>query len=121
MKIEITNGPGYLLVTLGGRFDAAWASPVAGKVNLALEQATSKDGLQADLIVDISDVSYASSGALGILLALHKKLKAAGRRMILCNPVLMVSSLLSVTGMYGVFQIQPSVASAIRTLTGPDA
>ena len=118
MKIETEIKPGYLLVVLKGRFDAGWAAPVADRVNRILDETPEEDELKIDLIIDISKLIYISSGGLGILLALHKRMKRAGRRMILCSPSSMVSGLLTATGVYGIFQIQPSVLSAEKTLVG---
>ena len=83
---------------------------------MALNQRDGEEGITIDLIIDISGLNYISSAGLGVLLAFHRKAKESGRRMIICGPSAMVSGLLTTTGMYGVFQIQPSVASAIKTI-----
>ena len=116
MKIETKIKPGHILVALKGNFDAGWTAPTAGKISRILDETAGEEGLEIDLIIDMSELNYISSGGLSILLAFHKRMKNAGRQMVLCNPSSMVSDLLTMTGMYGVFQIQPSVGAAIKTL-----
>jgi len=116
LSINISSESEYILVTLKGHLDGSQTGPVSQKIGLALIPDDGKEGIKTNLIIDISDLSYISSGGLGILLAFHRKVKEADRRMIICNPSPMVAGLLDTTGMYGVFQVQPSVDSAIRTI-----
>lgn len=116
LTINISSESEYILVTLKGHLDGSQTGPVSQKIGLALTPNDSEEGITTNLIIDISNLSYISSGGLGILLAFHRKVKEAGRRMIICNPSPMVAGLLDTTGMYGVFQVQPSVDSAVRTL-----
>ena len=116
LSINISTDSDYILVTLKGHLDGSQTGPVSQKIGLALTPNEREEGIKTNLIIDIGGLSYMSSGGLGILLAFHRKVKEAGRRMIICNPSTMVASLLDTTGMYGIFQVQPSVASAVRTL-----
>ena len=116
IKINIENKTDYLLVSLGGILDGSQAGPVSHKISLALVENDTEQEIKTNLIIDISDLHYISSGGLGLLLSIHRKVKDAGYKMIICNPSAMVSDLLTTTGMYGVLQVQPSVASAIKTI-----
>ena len=116
LNINIEDNPDYILVTLKGHLDGSQTGPLSQKIGLALVPNDSEEGIKTNLIIDIRDLSYISSGGLGFLLAFHRKVKEAGLRMIICNPSPMVASLLDTTGMYGVFQVQPSVASAVKTI-----
>ncbi len=116
LSINISSDSDYILVTLKGHLDGSQTGPVSQKIGLALTPDESEEGIKTNLIIDIGGLSYMSSAGLGTLLAFHRKVKDAGRRMIICNPSPMVSGLLDTTGMYGVFQVQPSVASAVKTI-----
>ena len=116
IKINIENKTDYLLVSLGGMLDGSQAGPVSHKINLALVDTDTEQNIETNLIIDISDLQYISSGGLGLLLSIHRKVNDFGYKMIICNPSAMVSDLLTTTGMYGVLQVQPSVSSAVKTL-----
>jgi anti-sigma B factor antagonist len=52
---------------------------------------------QSQLLLDFSNVDYVSSMALGTLVGLHRKLLAAGQRLILCNLTRRVYEVFAVT------------------------
>lgn len=115
-KIKLEEKSGYLLLTLGGNFDANWAMAVGDKVDFKLQEISGGTSLDIDLVIDLTEVDYISSGALRVLLGLEKKMKGAGRRLVICNPSSRVSEIMKTVGMYGHFIICPSVNSALSAL-----
>lgn len=115
-KINLEEKSGYLLLTLEGNFDANWAPAVGDKVVFKLQEISGGASLDIDLVIDLGEVTYISSGALRVLLVLEKKMKGAGRRLAICNPSPRVSEVIKTVGMYGHFIICPSVNSAVAAL-----
>lgn len=117
LNIDTKISSDYALITMTGNLDGNQAVIASQRISLALYQ-NREENIKTNLIIDITNLAYISSGGLRILLAFHKKLAESNYKMIICNPTAMVSKLLTDTGMYGVFQVQPSVASAIKTVSG---
>jgi len=69
------------------------------------------------LILDFEKVQYLSSQAIGIILALQKKLSALPRSsMVLCGVGARLMELLRITRLDRVLQIKPSQKEALKTL-----
>ena len=64
-----------------------------------------------DLVVDLEDVRFLTSTALGKLLALHKRLRAAGGRLRLTGVGDPVYEVFRVTRLHEVLDVRPRLAS----------
>jgi len=58
-----------------------------------------------ELLLDLQNVQYVTSTGLTVLLALHRKLHAAGGRLSLCNPSPQVAEVLDVTRLNTLFEV----------------
>lgn len=99
MDIErIVGVNGELLFALSGRLDTATAPD--------FDKAVSQDiaGFKK-VIVDMSDLEYISSAGLRVLLALHKKVSAAGT-LVIRNANDLVSEVFEVTGFVDILNIE---------------
>jgi anti-sigma B factor antagonist len=54
---------------------------------------------QRKILLNFGNVEYLSSAALGMFITLNKKVRAAGRRLILCNINPQLSELFSINGL----------------------
>jgi anti-sigma B factor antagonist len=89
-----------LVVALAGDFDAAttfWLEP-------ELERLTRETNARA-LVVDMSDVTFMDSSALGLLLATQQRLQADGLRLLVANPSRGVRRMLALTGAKGALSV----------------
>jgi len=118
LKVAIKQGAGYMLVSLSGTFDAHWAGAVGDRISFSIQEYSQGRPLDVDLIVDLSEVAYISSGAIRVLLELHRRIEGAGRKFAVCNPAPQVSKVMQTSGLYNVFAFYPSVEAAARTLAG---
>ncbi|HOO77783.1 MAG TPA: STAS domain-containing protein [bacterium] len=116
MNISINENSGYLQVDLEGNFDANWSQAFSDRIDFALQENRQGRALDLDLVIDLSGVSYISSGGIRVLLALHRKMQGAGRRLALCDPGPQVSQVMRISGMYDLFAFYPSVGAAERHL-----
>jgi anti-sigma B factor antagonist len=71
-------------------------------------------------VVDLSDVRSLDSTALGLLVGSLRRLRAAGREMVLVNPGENVATLLRMTQLDSVFPIRKTVAEALEVLGHPE-
>jgi anti-anti-sigma factor len=70
------------------------------------------DGLdQPDLVVDLADLRYLTSTALGKLFALHKRVRAAGGWLTLTGVTQPVYEVFRVTRLHEVLDVRPRLAS----------
>ena len=61
-----------------------------------------------DLHLDCAGVNYVTSTDLSVLIRLHNRLRAGGRRLVLCNVSPFVHEVLTTTRLHTVFDIIPS-------------
>ena len=74
------------------------------------------DGPARDVVLDLSDLSLLTSSGISRLLRLRKRLREAGRRLILCAPNDQVWGVFLVTGLDKIFEFTKDVATALATV-----
>jgi len=67
------------------------------------------------VILDLAQVQYAGSAALGMLLSIDQDLKARGGKLVLVN-VGKIEMLLKISRTRGVFNVAPDLAAAQRSM-----
>jgi anti-anti-sigma factor len=80
MQTNVTNAGGRSVIRLQGRFDFNAHRDFREAVDASLADASSRE-----VMVDLADVDYLDSSALGMLLMLRDKAKASGRAVSLAN------------------------------------
>lgn len=70
----------------------------------------------ARLVVDLSQVSFIDSTALGVLVGAHRSTRAQGGSLALASPDRRCLRTMEITGLTSVFDLQPSVAAATGIL-----
>jgi len=71
--------------------------------------------LQADVLVDLSSVTYVDSAGLGELVASYNSITAGGRRMKLLRPGNKVESMLHITKLYSTFEVFEDEPAALAS------
>jgi anti-anti-sigma factor len=92
LDIELT---GAGTVTVGGRLDALEAPKAQ----------TFLDAVDADCVLDLSDLEYVSSAGLGVLLKTHKRLAGTGGGLRLVNVRSHIFDIFSYSGFDKLFEI----------------
>lgn len=87
-----------MLVELSGDVDIAMKDELRSRLEQAAEQSS-------DVDIDLSQVDYADSTALGLFIALRNTLKARGGRVRLLSPTRPVRKLLTYAGLESAFEI----------------
>jgi anti-sigma B factor antagonist len=93
-----------VIVTLAGELDMA----ATFRLEPELERLT-RNGDVSALVIDMQDVEFMDSSALGLLLATQQRLRAEGLRFLLANPSGSVRRMLELTG----------VADTLKVTTWP--
>jgi|YNPNPStandDraft_1061719.scaffolds.fasta_scaffold00174_5 anti-sigma B factor antagonist len=107
MEIKNSRQNRAVIVTLGGRMDAATA-PDFEKQCAALIQAGEKL-----LVIDMAGLAYISSAGLRSILAAAKTLKAQQGDIRFCNLQGMVSEVFSISGFSSMFAIHETLDRAL--------
>lgn len=68
------------------------------------------------LVLDLSELEYADSTAVGVLVGAQRRFESNGRSLVLVNPKERISSLLRVTHLDSLFRIHATVEEALASL-----
>lgn len=106
LSVNTEAKQGSLIVHVGGELDVY----TAPQLQEAVDQAFAGGGL---VILDLSDVHFIDSTALGVLVEVHQRSHSenAELRLVVSDP--MVFKIFRVTGFDGVFSIFPRLADAL--------
>ena len=100
MKTKVEDIDGKLVAVLEGEFDTA----AAAEVEAALQPLFKNN--EKDIVMDCTTLEYIASSGLRILLAILKKAKASGHRMILKNVNEDILSVFKMTGFVELFEFE---------------
>jgi anti-sigma B factor antagonist len=106
VEITTTNRDGTTILAVAGRIDTAAAPALEQTINREIEQQHRK------ILLDLTSVSYISSGGLRVLLATAKKLKNPGDRFALCSLRPEVLKILNLAGFTSIFSISATEGEA---------
>ncbi len=112
MEVRRTNENGVTVLSLHGRFDAA-AAPDA--------ESTFKDFIaehRGDVVLDLADVEYISSGGLRVIIMLSKAIENSGKALRLCALSPFVTEVFELTNLDKRYIPYDTRADAIASLSG---
>ncbi len=110
-EIVQEHGPRACVVRLSGDLDTAVVPELRASLAGVLDAGC------ANLVLDLTDVVYADSSALGLLVWLDHRLRPAGGRLVLAGANRDVSRILEISGLVavaGTISTSPSLASALE-------
>ena len=100
MNTKIEEIDGCLVTVLDGELDTA----AAAEVEAALKPLYENN--EKDIVMDCTTLEYIASSGLRILLAILKKVKASGHRMVLKNVNEDIMSVFKMTGFVELFEFE---------------
>jgi anti-sigma B factor antagonist len=110
LSVSTRTADGCTVVAVSGDVDIS-TSP---DLRCALAEATGK-GARA-VVVDLSDVSFVDSTALGVLVGAYTALRNNGGRLALVNDHEGVLKVLRITALHDVLGVRPTLAEAIAAV-----
>ncbi len=115
-RLKTTRAGGVAIVELADRkiLDEATISQIAEKLYRLVDQAEAPR-----LVVDFVNVSHMSSGALGMLITLHKRIREKRGQFRLCNIRPSIYEVFVITRLNEVFRICGTRDEAISDLASP--
>jgi len=105
--LETDAGLPVVVLQLSGSLDFSADIPVTERIDGFLAQSRNL------IVLDLSDVAYASSGGLGLLLKSAKHVQEQGGRMAVCNPQPMVAEILNLTKLSTIITVTSTQTEAI--------
>ena len=100
MNTKIEEIDGRLVAVLDGELDTAAAAGVEAALKPLYENN------EKDIVMDCTPLEYIASSGLRILLAILKKVKASGHRMVLKNVNEDIMSVFKMTGFVELFEFE---------------
>jgi anti-sigma B factor antagonist len=113
LSVSTRSADGCAVVTVAGDVDIS-TSP---ELRSALADATAS-GARA-IVVDLSDVSFVDSTALGVLVGAYTAVRNNGGRLAIVNDHEAVLKVLRITALHDVLGVHPTLADALATVTQP--
>lgn len=107
MRIEKSNSGGVLILKVFGKID----QPACRKLHSEFGSLVAKENYR--IAVDLSEVSYLNSMALGILVSTMKSVRSRGGDLRLSGLADMVMDVFRITRLSTVFKIHPTMAEAV--------
>ena len=101
LGIEIRRAPGQTHIVLTGELDGATA-PLLRESFLEVAE-----GLEGNLVVEISGLTFVDSSGLTLLITEHKNLQANGSSLIIRSPTPMARRAFEITGLHDILWIEP--------------
>ena len=101
MDIKVTTAESVATISMNGRFDFSAHRSFKEAYDSLLHQ---KD--IASLEINLADVVYMDSSALGMLLLLHERAQAEGKEVVLCRPNSNVMQILDIANFGKLFTIR---------------
>jgi stage II sporulation protein AA (anti-sigma F factor antagonist) len=95
MRVKLQHDSGCVTASLSGELDHHSAPEVKGALDDALRRFS-----DADLILDLKNLSFMDSSGLGVLLGRYKQLKARGRGLYVRNVGQQIEKVFTISGIY---------------------
>lgn len=111
-KIKIEEQIGGTILHLSGQF-------IGGEETDDLKNALTEiaEKQKSKLIIDLGDVSYLNSTALGVLISAHSNFAKRDGEIILCNVSKTIENIFVITKLSLVFNIEETLKDAIKKLS----
>jgi anti-sigma B factor antagonist len=110
MKMLVQENDGVIVVVMSGKLTIGeGASALRNKIRELVAAGSRK------ILLNMADVSYMDSSAIGELVGAHAHVVSAGGEMKLLNLAKHVHDLLVITKLYTVFEVFEDEATAIRS------
>ncbi|MCX7882341.1 MAG: STAS domain-containing protein [Brevinematales bacterium] len=106
---QVVKDGNAILVKISGEMDAH----TAPQLDKALKDASAQG---VKLILDVAQMSYIATAALGVLMANHNLLKAKGGKIVIANMQEKIKKVFDTMGFSKVFPVAPSIEEAKKLL-----
>jgi anti-sigma B factor antagonist len=106
-EVVTDSGDGYVLVSVVGELDVATAPRLRKNLNKALDET------RPTLVMDLTEVTFIDSTALGVLIETSKLCDANGGTMRIAVSEPRILKVFEITGLTELFDIRPNRSEAI--------
>lgn len=99
MHIKVMHQSDHVTASLHGELDHHTAATAKDELDRLIRRYR-----DADLILDLKNLSFMDSSGLGVILGRYKALKASGRSMYVRNPNRQIEKVFNVSGIYKIIK-----------------
>ena len=107
MILTVRDVEGFVVVTAEGRLDTGTSADLEGECAGRIESGARR------MVLDLSRLEYVSSAGLRVMLALAKRLQAAGGELSLCAATGLVKETLEIAGIGSIVAVHPTLDAAM--------
>ena len=115
LSVSTRSADGCVVVTVSGDVDISTSPELRSAL---VEANAASDGPKA-IVVDLSDVSFVDSTALGVLVGAYNTSRNNGGRFAMVNDHDAVLKVLKITALHDVLGVHPTLDAAIEVVTRP--
>ena len=112
---EQASHAGHHVIAARGEIDLFTAPELKQVLTEAIESG------QHRLVIDLSDVSFLDSTALGVLIGAVKRLRSRGGALAIVNTEASIAKTFEITGLDQIFTIRPTRDEAVEALDADEA
>jgi anti-sigma B factor antagonist len=110
LSISVSQGPGYVVVSVAGELDASTEREFRDALTSVLAPGVLR------IVVDLAGVTFMASAGIGVLMGMRRVLADEGGSLALASPRGEVAQVLKLTGVGEVIPVAATVADAIARL-----
>jgi anti-sigma B factor antagonist len=113
LSVSTRTADGYAVVTVAGDVDISTSPDLRAALGAAARSDTRA------IVVDLSEVSFVDSTALGVLVGSYTATRNAGGRFAVVNDHEAVLKVLRITALHDVLGVRPTLTDAVAAVTQP--
>ena len=112
-KVRVLEAGNIAILAITGSVDLDVRKALPDRVTQLIAQGANR------IVIDLNEAAYVDSAALSALLGIRRRILDNGGQLAIAVDREHVLRIFSVTGLGSLFDIRPSVASAVEYLSGP--
>lgn len=115
MKYEFLNEDYALIMKIEGEIDHRYAIPIRREADRKIVTYPGKP-----FIIDLTDVSFIDSSAIGVIIGRYKLVTSFGQKLIIVSSNPTVKKILDMSGIKKIINIYPTLSDAENTIAGKE-
>jgi stage II sporulation protein AA (anti-sigma F factor antagonist) len=109
MKLNFSNEKDFLIMSISGEIDHRYAIQIRNEADRKIVTYPDKK-----LIVDLTDVTFMDSSAIGVIIGRYKLVMSLGGSIAIVSSNDTLARILDMSGIQKIIPIYPTLADAIR-------
>jgi stage II sporulation protein AA (anti-sigma F factor antagonist) len=107
--VDVTHRRNVLIVRLSGELDHHTAAEARRRIDAELSK-----GIYADMILNLSELTFMDSSGLGVVLGRYRQISEQGGKLYLCSVHPSIHRLFELSGMFKILSLHEDEFAALR-------